>query len=305
MASAQSYIKGFGTYLRLEKHLSEATIAAYLHDVGLFAQYWREARQSEAVPWLEISQADVEGFMQCLYDMELQPVSQARILSGLKAFFTYMVEERTITVSPAELVEAPKWRRHLPEVLAVEEIDRIMQTFDMSTPEGRRNKAIVAVLYACGLRVSELTGLRISCLFFDDGFVRVIGKGDKERLVPIGREAARLLTSYLQYDRSRLTVKAGCEDVAFLNRRGGRLSREMVFMMIQRAAAMAGIAKTVSPHSFRHSFATHLVEGGADLRAVQEMLGHASITTTEIYTHLDRRFLTETIQKYHPFSKYK
>ncbi|MDE5703634.1 MAG: tyrosine recombinase XerD [Bacteroidales bacterium] len=303
--AAQSYIKGFGTYLRLEKHLSEATIAAYLHDVGLFAQYWCEVRKIDAISWSEISQADVEAFMQCLYDMELQPVSQARILSGLKAFFTYMSEEGAVPVSPAELVEAPKWRRHLPEVLTVEEIERIMQVFDMSTPEGRRNKAIVAVLYACGLRVSELTGLRISCLFFDDGFVRVIGKGDKERLVPIGQEAMRLLSHYIRYDRTQLSVRPGCEDVAFLNRRGGRLSREMVFMMIQRAAAMAGMTKTVSPHSFRHSFATHLVEGGADLRAVQEMLGHASITTTEIYTHLDRRYLRETIQQFHPFSKYK
>ncbi|MDE5743024.1 MAG: site-specific tyrosine recombinase XerD [Bacteroidales bacterium] len=304
MAAVQSYIKGFTTYLRLEKHLSEATIAAYTHDVAQFAAFLQEARQTP-VSWTAVRQAEVERFLKYLYDMNLAAVTQARMLSGLKSFFGYLVEEGELGVSPAELVEAPQWRRHLPEVLTVEEIDRLMQAIDMSKAEGRRNKAILAVLYACGLRVSELTNLRISCLFLDDGFVRVIGKGNKERLVPIGHEAIRLVEHYLRYDRSQLTVKPGCEDIVFLNRRGGRLSREMVFMMIRQTAGLAGVTKPVSPHSFRHSFATHLVEGGADLRAVQEMLGHATITTTEISTHLDKRYLRETIQQFHPLSKYK
>lgn len=304
MESAQSYIKGFGTYLRLEKHLSEATIAAYQHDVAQFEAFLQAGRQTP-VPWTAVRQAEVEAFLTYLYDMKLAATTQARMLSGLKTFFGYLAEEGLVEVSPTELVETPQWRRRLPDVLTVEDIDAIMQAIDMSKAEGRRNKTIIAVLYACGLRVSELTGLRLSGLFLDEGFVRVIGKGDKERLVPIGQEAVRLLEHYIRYDRSQLDVKHGCEDIVFLNRRGGRLSREMVFMMIRQAAGAAGITKAVSPHSFRHSFATHLVEGGADLRAVQEMLGHASITTTEIYTHLDKRYLRETIQQFHPFSKYK
>lgn len=304
MASVQSYIRGFGTYLRLEKHLSEATIAAYQHDVAQFEAFLQAGRQ-KPVAWTAVRQAEVESFLKYLYDMKLAATTQARMLSGLKTFFGYLMEEGLIAVSPTELVETPQWRRRLPEVLTVEEIDAMMQAIDMSKAEGRRNKTIIAVLYACGLRVSELTGLRLSGLFLDEAFLRVIGKGDKERLVPIGQEAVRLLSHYIQYDRTQLEVRPGCEDIVFLNRRGGRLSREMVFMMIRQTAGAAGITKPVSPHSLRHSFATHLVEGGADLRAVQEMLGHASITTTEIYTHLDKRYLRETIQQFHPFSKYK
>lgn len=302
--AAQSYIKGFGTYLRLEKHLSEATIMAYQHDVAQFEAFLQAGRQVP-VSWTTVRQAEVEQFLKYLFDMKLAATTQARMLSGLKTFFGYLTEEGLMEVAPTELVETPQWRRRLPDVLTVEEIDAMMQAIDMSKAEGRRNKAIIAVLYACGLRVSELTGLRLSGLFLDEGFVRVIGKGDKERLVPIGQEAVRLLSHYIRYDRTQLSVQAGCEDVVFLNRRGGRLSREMVFMMIRQTAGLAGMTKPVSPHSFRHSFATHLVEGGADLRAVQEMLGHASITTTEIYTHLDKRYLRETIQQFHPFSKYK
>lgn len=302
--AAQSYIKGFGTYLRLEKHLSEATIIAYQHDVAQFEAFLQAGRQVP-VSWTAVRQAEVEQFLKYLFDMKLAATTQARMLSGLKTFFGYLAEEGLMEVAPTELVETPQWRRRLPDVLTVEEIDAMMQAIDMSKAEGRRNKAIIAVLYACGLRVSELTGLRLSGLFLDEGFVRVIGKGDKERLVPIGQEAVRLLSHYIRYDRTQLSVQAGCEDVVFLNRRGGRLSREMVFMMIRQTAGLAGMTKPVSPHSFRHSFATHLVEGGADLRAVQEMLGHASITTTEIYTHLDKRYLRETIQQFHPFSKYK
>lgn len=302
--AAQSYIKGFGTYLRLEKHLSEATIMAYQHDVAQFEAFLQAGRQVP-VSWTTVRQAEVEQFLKYLFDMKLAATTQARMLSGLKTFFGYLAEEGLMEVAPTELVETPQWRRRLPDVLTVEEIDAMMQAIDMSKAEGRRNKAIIAVLYACGLRVSELTGLRLSGLFLDEGFVRVIGKGDKERLVPIGQEAVRLLSHYIRYDRTQLSVQAGCEDVVFLNRRGGRLSREMVFMMIRQTAGLAGMTKPVSPHSFRHSFATHLVEGGADLRAVQEMLGHASITTTEIYTHLDKRYLRETIQQFHPFSKYK
>ena len=329
-----SYIRGFGIYLRLEKHLSEATIECYLRDVRQFTAFLQNEKAgaagkrrneepqagsklqsdsiSQAAPaqdhptfsWKDVTQGEVEAFMKYLFDMELAATTQARILSGIKTFFGYLAEEGEVKISPAEPVDSPQWRRHLPEVLSVEEIDSLLQKFDLSTPEGRRNKTMVAVLYACGLRVSELTGLRISCLSLDEGFVRVIGKGDKERLVPIGQEAVHLVENYLRYDRSQLKVKPGCEDLVFLSRRGSGLSREMVFMMIKQTALEAGVSKTVSPHSFRHSFATHLVEGGADLRAVQEMLGHSSITTTEIYMHLDKRYLRETIQQFHPLSKF-
>lgn len=312
------YLKGYKAYLTLEQHLSPATVEAYAHDVNLFLQYLdeRDLQQSSSedpLPpssascdrnfWAAIPSDRIENFTAFLFDLGMSPASQARILSGLKSFFDYLVLENVIVRSPAEEIESPKLRRHLPEVLSYQEILKILDSFDLSKPEGRRNRAIVEVLYACGLRVSELVGLKIPMLYFDDGFVRIIGKGDKERLVPIGEEAMKQIRNYIEYDRCHLEVRKGHEDTVFLNRYGKALSRVMVFKMVKQAAAGVGIAKTISPHTFRHSFATHLVEGGADLRAVQDMLGHESITTTEIYTHIDRRYLQDTIRMYHPMSR--
>jgi integrase/recombinase XerD len=250
----------------------------------------------------EITTKNVETFLKELLDMELAATSQARILSGIKSFFKYLVLEKIIDNSPTELLEAPKTKRHLPDVLTYEEIERVLQQIDMSKVEGRRNRAIIETLYACGLRVSEVISLKISMLYFNDGFIRVTGKGDKERLIPIGHSAIKQITDYLQYDRVHITPAKRSEDIVFLNRRGAILSRVMVFLVIKDLVNKAGIHKTVSPHTFRHSFATHLIEGGADLRAVQDMLGHESITTTEIYTHLDRRYLKDTIDRFHPLS---
>lgn len=300
-----SLIKGFETYLRLELHLSPASVSAYVHDVCLLGSYI-QSRQGEAgdgdndSTLTTIGSQEIENFLAFLYDLGMSATSQARILSGIRQFFNYLVLEGVIEVSPAQEIEGPKTRRHLPEVLSYEEIMKMFSVLDMSKPESRRNRAILETLYACGLRVSELVGLQISMVYFNDGFVRIIGKGNKERLVPIGNEALLQIRNYIDYDRSQLEVARGYEDIVFLNRYGKGLSRVMVFKMIKQTAALAGIRKTISPHTFRHSFATHLVEGGADLRAVQDMLGHESITTTEIYTHLDRRYLKETIEKFHP-----
>ena len=231
------------------------------------------------------------------------PGSQARIISGIKSFFKYCLQEQIITIDPTTLLESPKLKRSLPDVLSFEEIESIINSIDLSKPEGGRNKAILETLYSCGLRVTEAVNLRISCLFLDVGFIRVIGKGDKERLVPIGSDAVKYINIYRNDIRVHLNVKPGNEDILFLNRRGAKLSRVMIFLIIKELAKLAKIKKTISPHTFRHSFATHLVEGGADLRAVQEMLGHESITTTEIYTHLDREFLRTTLQQFHPAFK--
>lgn len=292
-----SYLSGYSAYLKLERRLSPASVEAYLHDVNLFLQYRKEKDVVSATP------ADIENFTVFLLELGMNARSQARILSGIRSFFDYLVLEKVIEVSPAELVESPRLQRRLPDVLSYEEIVRMFEAIDLSTAEGRRNRAMLETLYACGLRVSELVGLKISMLYFNEGFLRIIGKGDKERLVPIGKTAQQQIKSYIEYDRCHIPIQKGCEDIVFLNRRGRGLSRVMVFKIIKETAALAGIRKTVSPHTFRHSFATHLIEGGADLRAVQDMLGHESITTTEIYTHLDRRYLQETIERYHPQSR--
>lgn len=291
-----SYLNGYAAYLKLERRLSPASVEAYLHDVNLFLQYRKEKDVVSATP------ADIENFTVFLLELGMNARSQARILSGIRSFFDYLVLEKVIEVSPAELVESPRLQRRLPDVLSYEEIISMFEAIDLSTAEGRRNRAMLETLYACGLRVSELVGLKISMLYFNEGFLRIIGKGDKERLVPIGKTAQQQIKSYIEYDRCHIPIQKGCEDIVFLNRRGRGLSRVMVFKIIKETAALAGIRKTVSPHTFRHSFATHLIEGGADLRAVQDMLGHESITTTEIYTHLDRRYLQETIERYHPQS---
>jgi integrase/recombinase XerD len=243
---------------------------------------------------------DLQQFVQWLSKIGLSATSQARIISGIRGFFKFCITEQLVTRDPAALLEAPKTPRHLPDTLSVEEIDKLFVCIDVSTPEGVRNKAMLETLYSCGLRVSELIHLTLSGYFPDDAFIRVIGKGNKERLIPIGRSAMQYISLYTEHIRPQITIKPGKEDFLFLNRRGGPLSRVMVFYIIKSLAQQAGITKIISPHTFRHSFATHLVEGGADLRAVQEMLGHESITTTEIYTHLNRDFLRDTLQRFHP-----
>lgn len=297
----EPYKKGFKAYLQLERSLSENSVEAYLHDIDKLTAYFEQHSIARAPR--EVVLKDLEGFLVWIAGLGMMPGSQARIISGLKSFFKYCLAEQIITADPATLLETPKLKRHLPDVLSFEEIENIIGQIDLSTAEGGRNKAMLETLYSCGLRVSELVNLRISCLYLDVGFIRVIGKGDKERLVPIGSDAVKYIGIYKDNIRVHTPIKPGNEDILFLNRRGSGLSRVMVFLVIKDLAQKAGIKKTISPHTFRHSFATHLVEGGADLRAVQEMLGHESITTTEIYTHLDRKYLRNTLEKFHPAFK--
>ncbi len=294
----QSYKKGFKAWLQLEKSLSDHSVEAYLHDVELFTGYLLSSEQ--AISPAEVTLKNLRNFLQYISELGMSVNSQARIISGLKSFYKYCQIEQITALNPTELLEAPKLRRKLPEVLAFAEIEMMIASIDMSSPEGTRNRAILETMYSCGLRVSELVNLKISGLYADLGFVRVTGKGDKERLVPIGQEALKYIAIYREHIRVHITIKKGDEDILFLNRHGRRLSRVMIFYIIKNLAVKAGITKNISPHTFRHSFATHLVEGGADLRAVQEMLGHESITTTEIYTHLDRDFLRKTLEIYHP-----
>lgn len=296
-----SSIKGFAAYLQLERSLSPNSVEAYLRDIQKLTSFL-ELQGKKAAPET-ITLHDLQGFIRFVAEMGLEPTSQARLISGIKGFYKYLATENLITADPTTLLEAPKTRRKLPDVLSFDEIEAMIGAIDLSKPEGHRNKAMLEVLYSCGLRVSELVGLRKSWLFLDTGFIRVIGKGDKERLIPIGREAMHYLNIYEQGQRRTGIIQPGYEDFVFLNRRGKPLSRVMVFLIIKELASVAGITKNISPHTLRHSFATHLVEGGADLRAVQEMLGHESITTTEIYTHLDKQFLKSTLEKFHPAFK--
>jgi integrase/recombinase XerD len=295
-------IKGFKSYLQLELSLSENSIAAYLRDVKKFVEYL-ELQEIDVAPE-KVEQNHVEDFLQWLSKLGLSARSQARILSGLKAFYKYLLMEDIIEVAPTDLLEAPKIGRKLPEVLSIGEINDIINAVDLSKEEGERNKAMLETLYSCGLRVSELTNLKISNLLLNEGFIRVVGKGDKERITPIGSVAIKHIKIYVKTKRNHMSnIKKESEDILFLNRRGKQLTRVMIFTIIKRLAEKAGITKTVSPHTFRHSFATHLVEGGANLRAIQEMLGHESITTTEIYTHLDREYLRQAILDFHPRAK--
>ena len=296
----QPALKGFKTYLRLERSLSANTIEAYLHDVDKLLQYL-QANEIKKNP-LQISSADLKNFIIWAGQLGMLPPTQARVVSGIKAFFKYLLLEDLIFSDPSALLESPRLSRKLPDTLNLIEINKLMAAIDLSKAEGIRNKTILEVLYGCGLRVSELCNLKISNLFLDIEFIKITGKGNKERLVPIGNEAAKFIKIYLQESRVHINIKPGKEDYLFLNKRGNPLSRVMVFIIIKQLAEIIGIKKSISPHTFRHSFATHLVEGGADLRAVQEMLGHESITTTEIYTHLDRNYLRETIIQYHPRS---
>jgi len=294
----EPYKKGFKAYLQLEKSLSDNSVEAYLRDVKILTQYLQQKKNLKSPS--EIVLKDLQSFLKWITELEMTASSQARIISGIRAFYKYCLLENISTTNPTVLLEAPKLKRSLPDTLSFEEIENIISQIDLSKPEGGRNKAILEIMYSCGLRVSEVVNLKISQLYLELGFVRVIGKGDKERLVPIGKSAIKYINIYKNKIRVHVSVKPGNEDVLFLNSRGSKLSRVMIFYIIKDLAIKAGIKKTVSPHTFRHSFATHLVEGGADLRAVQEMLGHESITTTEIYTHLDREFLRKTLEKHHP-----
>jgi integrase/recombinase XerD len=297
----EAYKKGYKAYLRLEKSLSDHSVEAYLHDVTKLTEYLQIVNQEKNPAALNLK--DLQAFVKWIGELGMGATTQARIISGIRSFYKYLLTEQLITIDPSTLLEAPKTRRKLPDTLSFEEIELLIGTIDLSSPEGTRNKAILETMYSCGLRVSELVGLKISCLYLDIGFIRVIGKGDKERLVPIGSDAIKCIKIYKDRVRSHQSVSEKNQDILFLNRRGNALSRVMIFYIIKSLATTAGITKVISPHTFRHSFATHLVEGGADLRAVQEMLGHESITTTEIYTHLNRDFLRDTLQQFHPAFK--
>lgn len=297
----EPYKKGFKAYLQLEKSLADNTVQAYLRDIELLTQHLQEKKSLQSPD--NITLKDLQQFVKSIAELGMTATSQARIISGIKSFYKYCLLEEISKKDPTALLEAPKLKRTLPDVLSFDEIESIIGQIDLSKPEGGRNKAILETMYSCGLRVSEVVNLKISQLYLDIGFIRVLGKGDKERLVPIGSSAAKYISIYRNDIRVHTDIKKGNEDILFLNRRGSKLSRIMIFYIIKELAVKAGIRKTVSPHTFRHSFATHLVEGGADLRAVQEMLGHESITTTEIYTHLDREFLRKTLENFHPAFK--
>lgn len=293
-----SWLNGFKAYLQLERSMSDNTVESYLRDARALLYYLDTAHPGMRVE--EVTLAVLQGFLQQINELELAAATQARMLSGIKSFFRFLLLEDIIRKDPTELLDAPKLKRALPVTLSTDDIDAMLGTIDRSRPDGQRNVAMLETLYSCGLRVSELTSLKLSWLYLDVGFLRVTGKGNKERLVPLGDEAAKQITLYRDHVRRFVPVKPAASDILFLNRRGSGLSRVMVFNIIKEAAAKAGITANVHPHTFRHSFATHLVEAGADLRAVQEMLGHKSITTTEIYTHLDRTFLRNTLERFHP-----
>jgi integrase/recombinase XerD len=297
------YIKSFEAYLQLEKGLAQASIFAYLNDLRKLDEYFELKGLNFSVQGLSLQ--SLQEFLQYLNELGFASASQARMLSGIKSFFSFLVLEKILEISPAELLEAPKLDKKLPEFLSYDEIEMMLNSIDLSKAEGHRNRAMIEVLYACGLRVSELTGLRVSSLYPEIGFVRVIGKGNKERLVPIGESALKQLGFYLEDRKQMDNIDKKSEDIVFLNRRGKQLTRNMIFLIVKEAAVAAGVDKNVSPHTFRHSFATHLLEGGADLRIVQQLLGHESITTTEIYTHLDMQYLRETLRSYHPRNRKK
>jgi len=292
------YIKDFVSFLKIEKGLAENSIFAYQNDVDKLKDF-AEANSLE-VDQIELSH--LNAFVKELYELGLSARTQARILSGVKQFFRFLLLEGELKKDPSELLEMPKIGKKLPEVMTIEEVDSLIDVIDLSTPEGHRNKAIIETLYSCGMRVSELVNLKYEDIFFDEGFIRVIGKGNKQRLVPVSPTVAKEIELYEAATRNHMNIKPGNESFVFLNRRGAKLTRVMIFTIIKNLAEKAGIRKNISPHTFRHSFATHLLEGGANLRAIQEMLGHESITTTEIYTHLDQGYLKEAIISFHPRS---
>ncbi|MES2555914.1 MAG: site-specific tyrosine recombinase XerD [Bacteroidota bacterium] len=296
MRNWERYIKQFVHYLKIERSLAENSILAYQQDI----EKLKDACMARELSAETVTTNDLKSFISGLYDLGLSARSQARIISGWKQFFDFLLLEEIRKDDPSEGLDLPKIGRKLPEVLTIEEIDRIVSVIDLSKAEGQRNRAIVETLYSCGLRVSELTNLKLQDCFFEEGFLRVIGKGNKERLVPVSPSVIEEVGDYLLNHRSKLPIQRGHEAFVFLNRRGAQLTRIMIYTLIKNYTGLAGIRKNISPHTFRHSFATHLIEGGANLRAIQEMLGHESITTTEIYTHLDQRFLREAIISYHP-----
>jgi integrase/recombinase XerD len=292
---------GFKSFLKLEKSLSENSIEAYSRDLDKLYQFSASFKRSKKIEELEL--IDLQKFIHWISDLGISPKSQARIVSGIKGFYKFLLIEELIKSDPSKLLETPKIGITLPDTISLEEIDTMISAIDLSSNEGQRNKAIIETLYSCGLRVSELTNLQITNLFFDMGFIKVIGKGNKERFVPIGQKAIKEIKIYIQNFRNHQEIKSGQEDFLFLNRRGSSLTRVMIFTIIKNICKASGIKKVISPHTLRHSFATHLLEGGADLRAIQEMLGHESITTTEIYTHLDKDFLRSEIIEFHPRNK--
>jgi len=296
MSTWNRYIKDFVSYLKIEKGLAENSIFAYQKDVDKLFKYALSIQKNAE----EITYGDLKHFIATLYDLGLSARSQARIISGIKQFYSFLLLENCIQDDPSELLEQPKIGLKLPEVLTVEEIDGLIAAVDLTKTEGHRNRAILETLYSCGMRVSELVNLRFSDLYFDEGFIRVIGKGNKERLVPVSPQVEKEIQIYNDHIRRHQDIKKGNENIVFLNRRGAQLTRVMIFTIIKQLAAALDLKKNISPHTFRHSFATHLIEGGANLRAIQEMLGHESITTTEIYTHLDQRFLRDAILSFHP-----
>jgi integrase/recombinase XerD len=296
----ESHIKHFSNYLKLERSLSANSIEAYVRDVEKLAQFIE--MKFKGISPLILTSKNLQEFLHYINELGMSAFSQARILSGIKAFYKYLLFEELIDKDPTALLEGPKLGRKLPDTLEYEEIERMLDAIDLSKPEGGRNRAMLEILYSSGLRVSELVDLKIGNVYFDIGFLRVVGKGNKERLVPIGKDAIKFLKIYLDEIRVHTAPQKGFESFVFLNRRGKKLTRVMVFLIIKDLASKISLNKTISPHTFRHSFATHLIEGGADLRAVQEMLGHESITTTEIYTHLDRDYLRQVIQEFHPRS---
>lgn len=294
-------INDFKSYLKLERSLSPNSVEAYLNDIGKLEQFVSMSMPGKRPDTIDL--ADLKKFIEWINELGASPRSQSRILSGIRSFFRFLFLTDQISKDPSDLIESPKIGRKLPEVLSTEEIDKMQASIDLSTAEGHRNKAILETLYSCGLRVSELINLRLSNLYFDEGFVRIMGKGSKERLVPVGEKAKREINLYLEQRRVQPNITQQAQNILFLNRRGYKLTRVMIFTIVKTLAKKAGIHKPISPHTFRHSFASHLIDGGADLRAVQEMLGHESIITTEIYTHLDREYLREAILSYHPRAK--
>ena len=296
--SWEKSIKGFKSYLQIERSLSDNSVQAYIRDVKKFANYAIPIELSE----LKVTGADISNFLAQINQKNISSRSQARIISGVKAFYKYLIMEDYLKINPTELIESPKIGLKLPDTLSLIEIDKLISAVDLSNKQGERNRAILETLYSCGLRVSELVNLQLSNIHFKEGYLKVTGKGDKERLAPIGGRAIKYLTIYINEVRNYQNIKKGNEDFVFLNNRGAKLTRVMIFLIIQKLTVKIGLKKKISPHTFRHSFATHLIEGGADLRAVQEMLGHESITTTEIYTHLDNEYLRSNIIQFHPRS---
>ncbi|MBE6338301.1 MAG: site-specific tyrosine recombinase XerD [Lentimicrobiaceae bacterium] len=291
-------IKRYLIYLRLEQSMSDNSVIAYSHDIELFMQYLKGINHSMLLK--HITQENIENFLAYLYKLGLSASSQARILSGIKKFYTYLLQEKIVEENPTILISSPSIGRHLPDVLSYDEICSMIDTIDLSQQFGHRNKAILEIMYACGLRVSEVISLKISDIYVNDEFIRIIGKGEKERLIPISQATIKTLYLYIEGERKHLPIKPRHTDTVFINRRGSGLSRQMVFLIIKDLAEKTGIKKNIGPHTIRHSFATHLLEGGADLRAVQQMLGHSSISTTEIYTHISDQYLREVISLYHP-----